>query len=216
VSYTTIIDVPNEGGRLKPGMTATLNIEVERLDNVLRVPASAVRFRPSEEVLMAFNGTSEMPEIGGNQSARGGDAAPRQRFAARPAHRGNETPGAGERGGLAQRNFGQGRGGFPGRGGQGFAAAAGKALAAAERRTKNEERRTQHRTQNAEHRTQKTKDKGQRTKDKGQTNSRRGCPGLASGLRYSLVLRSVLRSSFFVPRAGPAARGGSCARGQCC
>jgi HlyD family secretion protein len=68
VSYTTIIDVPNEGARLKPGMTATLNIEVERVDNVLRVPASAIRFRPSDEVLMAFNGTSELPQIDGRRS----------------------------------------------------------------------------------------------------------------------------------------------------
>src|SRR5262245_35578927 len=68
VSYTTIIDVPNPGGRLKPGMTATLSIEVERAENVLRVPASAIRFRPSDEVLMAFNGTTDLP---GNFSGRG-------------------------------------------------------------------------------------------------------------------------------------------------
>jgi HlyD family secretion protein len=71
VSYTTIVDVPNPGGRLKPGMTATLSIEVERAENVLRVPASAVRFRPSEEVLMAFNGTTDVPGMSGNFSGRG-------------------------------------------------------------------------------------------------------------------------------------------------
>jgi HlyD family secretion protein len=56
VSYTTIIDVPNPGGGLKPGMTATLAIEVERAEDVLRVPASALRFRPSDEVLAAYGG----------------------------------------------------------------------------------------------------------------------------------------------------------------
>lgn len=59
VSYTTIIDVPNPGGRLKPGMTATLAIEVARAEDVLRVPASALRFRPSDEVLAAYRGAAE-------------------------------------------------------------------------------------------------------------------------------------------------------------
>lgn len=54
VSYTTIIDVPNPGGRLKPGMTATLAIEVERAEDVLKVPAAALRFRPAAEVLAAY------------------------------------------------------------------------------------------------------------------------------------------------------------------
>jgi len=54
VSYPTIIDVPNTGGRLKPGMTATLAIEVARLDDVLRVPAAAVRFTPTAAVLDAY------------------------------------------------------------------------------------------------------------------------------------------------------------------
>jgi HlyD family secretion protein len=46
VSYTTVIDVPNPGLKLKPGMTANVNIEIARADNVLRVPAAALRFRP--------------------------------------------------------------------------------------------------------------------------------------------------------------------------
>ena len=91
VSYTTIIEVPNPGGQLKPGMTATLSIEVERADNVLRVPASAIRFKPSDEVLAAFGG--------GDAEDAGGNASPR----------GNQTPRA-PRGGQAA-------GGGPGRGG---------------------------------------------------------------------------------------------------
>ncbi len=58
VSYTTIIDVPNPGGGLKPGMTATLAIEVERADEVLKVPAAALRFRPSDEVVAAYGGAA--------------------------------------------------------------------------------------------------------------------------------------------------------------
>ena len=48
VTYTTIIDVPNDDGQLKPGMTSTVSIETARADNVLRVPAAALRFVPTE------------------------------------------------------------------------------------------------------------------------------------------------------------------------
>jgi HlyD family secretion protein len=59
VSYTTIIDVPNPRGQLKPGMTATLDIEVARSDDVLRVPASALRFTPSASVLASTGSSSD-------------------------------------------------------------------------------------------------------------------------------------------------------------
>jgi HlyD family secretion protein len=54
VTYTTVIDVPNDDGRLRPGMTSTVSIQVERADNTLRVPAAAVRFTPTEDVLREF------------------------------------------------------------------------------------------------------------------------------------------------------------------
>lgn len=47
VSYTTTIDVPNPELKLKPGMTATVTVEVARANDVLRVPNAALRFRPS-------------------------------------------------------------------------------------------------------------------------------------------------------------------------
>jgi len=46
VSYVTIIDVPNPEQKLKPGMTANVSVEIARNDDVLRVPNSALRFRP--------------------------------------------------------------------------------------------------------------------------------------------------------------------------
>jgi HlyD family secretion protein len=54
VTYTTIIDVPNDDGRLRPGMTSTASIQVARAENTLRVPAAAVRFTPTEQVLAEF------------------------------------------------------------------------------------------------------------------------------------------------------------------
>jgi HlyD family secretion protein len=54
VTYTTVIDVPNDDGRLRPGMTSTASILVARAENTLRVPAAAVRFTPTEDVLKEF------------------------------------------------------------------------------------------------------------------------------------------------------------------
>ena len=61
VSYTTVIDVPNPKQLLKPGMTAMLDIEVARVDDVLRVPAAALRFTPSETVLTSMGAIRATP-----------------------------------------------------------------------------------------------------------------------------------------------------------
>jgi HlyD family secretion protein len=47
VSYVTVIDVPNPGLKLKPGMTASVTIETGRADDVLKVPTAALRFTPA-------------------------------------------------------------------------------------------------------------------------------------------------------------------------
>jgi HlyD family secretion protein len=54
VTYTAVIDAPNPDLKLKPGMTATVNVEIVRRDNVLRAPVSALRFKPSADVLKAI------------------------------------------------------------------------------------------------------------------------------------------------------------------
>jgi HlyD family secretion protein len=64
VSYTTVIDVPNPAQKLKPGMTATVSIEVGRADAALRVPAAALRFRP-------VSATESTAASAGQSSARG-------------------------------------------------------------------------------------------------------------------------------------------------
>ncbi len=51
VEYTVIIDVPNPGMKLLPGMTANLTIEVSHADNVLKVPTTALRFMPPAQYL---------------------------------------------------------------------------------------------------------------------------------------------------------------------
>ena len=54
VTYAAIISAPNPRLQLMPGMTATLDIEVDRRDNVLRAPAAATRFKPTAEMLKAL------------------------------------------------------------------------------------------------------------------------------------------------------------------
>ena len=46
VTYNTLISVDNSGQRLMPGMTATVSVIVRQRDDVLRIPAAALRFRP--------------------------------------------------------------------------------------------------------------------------------------------------------------------------
>lgn len=48
VTYVVVIDVDNRDMRLKPGMTANVNIETARRDNVLKIPSSALRFKPKD------------------------------------------------------------------------------------------------------------------------------------------------------------------------
>jgi HlyD family secretion protein len=49
VTYTTVIAVSNPDGKLMPGMTANVRIQVDRKNDVLRVPNAALRFRPPGE-----------------------------------------------------------------------------------------------------------------------------------------------------------------------
>jgi len=46
VSYLVILDVDNRGGKLLPGMTANVEIVTGRVVDALRVPTTALRFRP--------------------------------------------------------------------------------------------------------------------------------------------------------------------------
>jgi HlyD family secretion protein len=54
VTYTTVIDVPNQTLRLRPGMTATTTIVIARANGALRVPNTALRFRPTPAMFAAL------------------------------------------------------------------------------------------------------------------------------------------------------------------
>lgn len=65
VSYTVIVSADNPEGRLKPGMTAFVQVTANRRDGVLRVPNAALRFRPP----------AEAGQAGANAAAKGGGGA---------------------------------------------------------------------------------------------------------------------------------------------
>ncbi len=163
VTYSTVIDVPNPDLKLKPGMTANVNIEIARRSNVLRVPNAALRFRPTRDTFMALN-QPVTPDIeraltggfgrGGQGGARGqgggtranaagggqtptatGGQAPAQAPGGQAAASGTPRADAGSPSGGA---FQRGGGDTPGGGGGGFAN-----MTPEERRKRMEERMAQ-------------------------------------------------------------------------
>jgi HlyD family secretion protein len=72
-TYGTIIDVPNNDLKLKPGMTANLKVEISSRSNIVRVPNAALRFRPSTDLFAALNEAvpPEAQQFGGRGGRRG-------------------------------------------------------------------------------------------------------------------------------------------------
>lgn len=93
VSYTVVVEADNPGRQLLPGMTANAEIVLEQRENVLRVPNTAMRFRPADEDLVA-QGQALMGGARGGQRARDGEAQAQTR-----GERGQRGEGRGQRGG---------------------------------------------------------------------------------------------------------------------
>lgn len=98
-TYATMINVPNNDLRLKPGMTANLKVQVAQKSGVLRVSNTALRFRPSLDVFLALN-EPVPPEAqgfrggrgagGGGRIGSGGGTGPGSRAGARAAESGQD------------------------------------------------------------------------------------------------------------------------------
>ena len=54
VNYTVIVDVPNPDLKLLPGMTANITVLVQEEKDILKVPATALRFSPPQEYIDAM------------------------------------------------------------------------------------------------------------------------------------------------------------------
>jgi HlyD family secretion protein len=72
VNYTVVVDAPNEGGQLLPGMTATVDFIVEQRIDVLLVPNAALKLVPTEEMMLAAR--SRMQERRGARPEPVGEA----------------------------------------------------------------------------------------------------------------------------------------------
>ncbi|HLD35361.1 MAG TPA: efflux RND transporter periplasmic adaptor subunit [Planctomycetota bacterium] len=87
VTYTVIIYADNPGEKLLPGMTATLSFEVEKHDDVLRIPNAALRFMPPEaemaKVKILEDATAVIPSdseaLSGTAQANGAPGTPEAR-----------------------------------------------------------------------------------------------------------------------------------------
>jgi len=82
VTYTVVVAVDNPGGRLLPGMTANVKMIVAEKPSVLKVPNSALRFRPagsaSGPAAAAAPGTGAAAAAEPRQGGGGGRPTPEQ------------------------------------------------------------------------------------------------------------------------------------------
>ena len=79
VTYNVVIDVSNPEQKLKPGMTANLEITIDERNNVLKVPNAALRFTPQA-------GTGQRQTTQGGASNRSGQGSRRGDSAAENAN----------------------------------------------------------------------------------------------------------------------------------
>jgi len=91
VSYSVIIDAANPDHRLLPGMTTNVTVVIQAKQNVLRIPETATRFKPSKEVweLFGLKWDDELLNAGKNaimaeMKKAKSDAAPTSPNAAKP------------------------------------------------------------------------------------------------------------------------------------
>jgi HlyD family secretion protein len=143
VTYPVWINVTNDQLKLKPSMTANVRIIVSTARNVVRLPNTALRFRPTTDMYTALGLTPPAPaqgraaaagqltpaELAAGNAATGGQGRRQQNAGAGNAAAGAPAAGAGGQ----QRQRGQGgqqaqapeAPGAGGRGGQGFAGGQG-------------------------------------------------------------------------------------------
>ena len=83
VTYGVVVSVDNADGALLPGMTATIAVVIEKAENALSVSNTALRFQPTEDMLLS------MPERAAPTDGAAAEGAP-----AGAARSGNRPAGA--------------------------------------------------------------------------------------------------------------------------
>lgn len=138
ISYTVVVSVDNSDLRLFPGMTANTRIIAERVQDTLRVPSSALRFRPPAELTVvgdvagkgkdgkvgakgAPEATKEVSQTAPTKAAEPVTARPeplKQETKATPVETAAQTEGEGRRGRRGGEGFDPAQ--FQGKGREGF------------------------------------------------------------------------------------------------
>lgn len=79
VTYSTIIDAPNDDMKLKPGMTANITVFTQEIQNALLVSAKATRWRPDSTLYKKYTMEGGRYKSGGKRdgSMRIGSASPK-------------------------------------------------------------------------------------------------------------------------------------------
>ena len=110
VTYPVWIDVQNNDLKLRPSMTASATIIVSRVDDVIRVPNTATRFRPNAEIYTALGITPPAAGQGGRlaggtgrgANGPGGNAPGAAPDAVDPQAAGASRPGGGGAGAASK------------------------------------------------------------------------------------------------------------------
>src|SRR5262249_36159699 len=66
VTYDAVIDVENPDFVLRPGMTANVTFVLSQVENAIKIPNAALRFKPSRDQMMAL-----AERFGGIRGGRG-------------------------------------------------------------------------------------------------------------------------------------------------
>lgn len=94
VTYDAVIDVANPEQKLRPGMTANVTFVSAEHDDVLRIPAAAVRFRPPPELYAKLQGAGGQGAAG-RARRDGGSGGPSGGAWGRREREGGQSAGAG-------------------------------------------------------------------------------------------------------------------------
>jgi HlyD family secretion protein len=91
VTYDAVIDVENKDKSLRPGMTANVTFVLAQVADAVKIPNSALRFKPSREVMAA------MREASGRGSGQRGSGSGRRRGSGGSGGEGRGSGGPGGR-----------------------------------------------------------------------------------------------------------------------
>jgi HlyD family secretion protein len=123
VTYDAVIDVDNQDLALRPGMTANVTFVLDQVENAIKIPNAALRFKPSRDQMMTlwerFGGGPRGRRgsgAGGSGSWGGGDRGSGARGSGERVARGSGATDGSGGGGRPEGMNGSAAGGFGGGG----------------------------------------------------------------------------------------------------